>query len=36
MNNCVLGNRHFTYYETLGGGQGASRSGQAWMGCMWA
>ncbi|MEN9220906.1 MAG: hydantoinase B/oxoprolinase family protein [Thermostichus sp. BF3_bins_97] len=24
MNNCVLGNRHFTYYETLGGGQGAS------------
>jgi N-methylhydantoinase B len=25
MNNCVLGNRHFTYYETLGGGQGASR-----------
>lgn len=22
MNNCVLGNRHFTYYETLGGWSG--------------
>ncbi len=24
MNNFTLGNEHFTYYETLGGGQGAS------------
>src|SRR5204863_3300479 len=23
MNNVTLGNEHFTYYETLGGGQGA-------------
>ena len=23
MNNLTLGNEHFTYYETLGGGQGA-------------
>jgi N-methylhydantoinase B len=23
MNNVVLGNERFTYYETIGGGQGA-------------
>ncbi|MBD0291348.1 MAG: hydantoinase B/oxoprolinase family protein [Thermoleophilia bacterium] len=27
MNNLVLGGRGWTYYETVGGGQGASRSG---------
>ncbi len=27
MNNLILGNRHFSYYETLGGGQGASIQG---------
>jgi N-methylhydantoinase B len=27
MNNVALGNERFTYYETIGGGQGASRSG---------
>ncbi|MDX2271568.1 MAG: hydantoinase B/oxoprolinase family protein [Cyanobacteriota bacterium] len=27
MNNVILGNAHFTYYETLGGGQGASQRG---------
>lgn len=27
MNNLILGNSHFTYYETLGGGQGASPRG---------
>ncbi len=27
MNNLILGNRHFSYYETLGGGQGASMQG---------
>ncbi len=27
MNNLILGNRNFTYYETLGGGQGASSLG---------
>jgi N-methylhydantoinase B len=27
MNNVVLGNHRFTYYETIGGGQGAHRDG---------
>lgn len=27
MNNLILGNGHFSYYETLGGGQGASIQG---------
>jgi N-methylhydantoinase B len=27
MNNVVLGNDHFTYYETIGGGQGADCDG---------
>ncbi|MBC8121515.1 MAG: hydantoinase B/oxoprolinase family protein [Gemmatimonadaceae bacterium] len=27
MNNLILGNRNFSYYETIGGGQGASPSG---------
>jgi N-methylhydantoinase B len=27
MNNLILGNARFTYYETLGGGQGASHCG---------
>jgi N-methylhydantoinase B len=27
MNNLILGNAHFTYYETMGGGQGASQVG---------
>ncbi len=27
MNNLILGNAHFTYYETIGGGQGASSKG---------
>jgi N-methylhydantoinase B len=27
MNNVTFGNRRFTYYETIGGGQGASRDG---------
>ncbi len=29
MNNVVFGGRGWTYYETLGGGQGASAAGQA-------
>jgi N-methylhydantoinase B len=27
MNNLILGNQHFSYYETMGGGQGASSEG---------
>jgi N-methylhydantoinase B len=27
MNNLILGNQHFSYYETIGGGQGASAWG---------
>lgn len=27
MNNLILGNAHFSYYETIGGGQGASSRG---------
>jgi N-methylhydantoinase B len=27
MNNLILGNANFSYYETIGGGQGASSSG---------
>ena len=28
MNNLIIGGRGWTYYETIGGGQGASAAGR--------
>ena len=35
MNNLTLGNEDFTYYETIGGGQGACPDAPGRRPCTW-